>query len=234
MPAGRDDRHELETAAVAGAVVDRFHQVFEPRVDFDRRDGDRRDAVVFLVRLFELVAQRLDGAARGADLAEQRQRDRAIGLDDQLARDAVVGFGWFVAALAGEVRAAAGGERFDVDVVADLELVGPRDFVARAAIEDGDLVAFAEPIHGNLGGAGVADPFALGKLLPGDHAAGIPADFAAAAAREAVDAPDRIRGGGGEALRRGGRWWGRWSVSGQRGRQGDRETRGRGDFSDLA
>ena len=77
---------------------------------------------------------------------------------------------------------------------------GRESFFARAAVVDGQHVAFADPVFGHVRRAGVADVFALGELLPGDHAAGVPADFAAAAAGRAIDAPNRVRGGGSEAL----------------------------------
>ena len=90
--AGRRDRDlNLQTAERARAAVDRVEQVFEPRVDGNRRHGDRRRFEVFLERLFKLVAQCGDRAASCPHLAQQRQRDRAIRLNDQLARDIVVG-----------------------------------------------------------------------------------------------------------------------------------------------
>jgi hypothetical protein len=48
---------QLQAAAEARSAVDRVEQVFEPRVDVERRHSDRGHAVVFLVRLFELVAE---------------------------------------------------------------------------------------------------------------------------------------------------------------------------------
>ena len=98
----------------------------------------------------------------------------------------------FVAAGA-VARAATGRERLDANPIADLQLVRPRKFLARAAIVDGDHVAFADAVLGHVRRAGVADVLALGELLPRNHAAGVPADFAAAAAGRAIDAPNRKR-----------------------------------------
>ena len=119
---GRHSDLNLQAAERAGAAVDRVEQVFEPRVDLDRRDGDRRHAEVLFELLFELVAKLGDRPPRGPHLAQQRQRDRAVGLHDQLASDVVVGL---LAFAAGGYRAdaAARRERFDADAIADLQLV---------------------------------------------------------------------------------------------------------------
>ena len=78
-------RHDLALAADARPAVDRRPQVFQLRVDLQRRDGDRGHLVVLLVHLFERVAELRHGAARGVDLAQQAERDRAVGLDQQVA-----------------------------------------------------------------------------------------------------------------------------------------------------
>ena len=55
-------------------------------------------------------------------------------------------------------------------------------------------IAFANAILGHVRRAGVAHVLALREFLPGNHAACVPADFAATAAGGAIDAPDRKRG----------------------------------------
>ncbi len=182
----------LQAAERAGAAIDRVQQVFQPGVHGNRRDGDRRHAEIFFVLFFEFVAELGDRQSRGTHLAEQRERDRAIGLHDEIPRKVVVGL-LGVGAGGGACRAATGGEGLDAEAIADLDLVRARDFFACAAVVDGDDIALADAILGHLGRAGVADVFTLRELLPGDHAAGVPADLAAAAAGRAINAPNRIR-----------------------------------------
>ena len=86
-------------------------------------------------------------------------------------------------------RGMTGGKRLDANSIADLQLVGPRDLFARAAVIDGDHVALADAILGHMRRAGVAHVLALGELLPRNHAPGIPADFAATAVRRRYRRP---------------------------------------------
>ena len=64
------DAHRLALAADARPAVDGRPQVFQLRVDLQRRDGDGRHFVVFLVELVQGVAELGDGAAGGVNLAQ--------------------------------------------------------------------------------------------------------------------------------------------------------------------
>ena len=78
------DADRLALAADARPAVDRRPQVFQLRVDLQRRDGDGGHFVILLVRFLQGVAELRDGAAGGVDLAQQPQRDRAVGLNEQI------------------------------------------------------------------------------------------------------------------------------------------------------
>src|SRR4029077_8686672 len=119
--------------------------------------------------------------------------DRTVGLNDQLSRDVVVGRLGFGHARRGR-RGMAGGERLDANSIADLQLVGSRNLFTRTAEVNGDHIALAYSILGHMRRAGMPHVLALGELLPGNHSAGIPANFAASASSGAIDAPNRERG----------------------------------------
>ena len=134
-------------AAEAGSAAHRVAQVFELRVDLDRRDRDRRNLVVSLVELVELVAQLRNRAMGSTDLAEQRQRDRAVGQHDQVASQVSVGC------------------RFDDHLIADVDLVGAGNLVARDAKHELQLVVDAQPIGRHVRQAGATDVLTLRILL---------------------------------------------------------------------
>ena len=154
------------------------------------RDG--RHVEELLVLLLQLVAQRGNGATGRPHLAQQRQRNRAVRLHHQLARNSLINrlnrpFGRV------RRRAVVGGQRLDANPVADLQFVRPRQLLARSPIVDRHQVAFAKPILRHVRRAGMPHVFTLRELLPGNHSAGVPADLAAPSACRAVDAPNRIR-----------------------------------------
>ena len=176
------DADRLALAADARPAVDRRPQVFQLRVDLQRRDGDGRNLVVFLVELIQGVAELRHGAAGGMDLAQQPQRDRAVGLDEQIAVDFRIG------------------ERFDLDLVAHVEPVGRGRFFARQAVGHVELIVDAEAVLGHVGQPGVADVFALGVGLPVDRAGRFPAAPTTVAVGEAIHSANVVRRGGPERL----------------------------------
>ena len=71
---------------------------------------------------------------RRLNLAEQTERDRAVGLNDQ-------------AAVQGRI-----GKRFDQHFIADIELIGPSRLIARDSIDAPQHVVNANAIHGHMRG----------------------------------------------------------------------------------
>ena len=107
------------------------------------------------------------------------------------------------------------GERFDVDLVADVQPIGRRRLFARQAVGHVELIVDAEAIFGHMGQPGVADVFALGISLPGDRAGRFPAAPATIAVGP-IDSANVARRGGTERLAQ------ENIVSLLRGRRGDR------------
>ena len=174
------DADRLALAADARPAVDRRPQVFQLRIDLQRRDGDGRGLVVLLVRLFQRVAELRDRAAGRVDLAQQPQGDRAVGLNQQAAVDLVVG------------------ERFHLDLVAHVQPIGRRGLLARQPVGHVELIVDAEAVLGHVGQPRMADVLALGIRLPVDRAHRLPAPAAIAAG--AVHAANVVGRGGTERL----------------------------------
>ena len=173
--------HSLALAADARPTIDGRPQVFQLRVDLQRRDGDGRNLVVLLVEFVQSVAKLGDGAAGGMDLPQQPQRNRAVGLEDQIAVQVGIG------------------ERLDANLVAHVQLVGHRGFLARQAVGHVELIVDAEPILGHVGEPGMADVFALGIGLPGNRPRRFPTAPATVAGGR-VHATDVARRGGAQRL----------------------------------
>ena len=165
------DADELALAADARPAVDRGPQVFQLGVDLQRRDGDGGNLVVFLVEFIQRVAELGYRAAGGVDLAQQPQRDRAVGLDEQIAVELRIG------------------ERLHADLVAHVQLVGIGRFLARKPVDHVELIVDAEAIFGHVGKPLMADVFALGIGLPVDQPGRFPAPATAVTLR-AIDRTD--------------------------------------------
>ena len=178
----------LALTAEAVSPVDGRAEGVELAVDHQRRDGDRRDLVVFRVELVEFVLQFRHGQPAGMDLAEQPQCDGPVGLDEQFA----IQFGV--------------GERLDLDLVADLQFVRIGLFRVRQPIDHVQIVVGAEPVFVDLSRSRRTDVFALGIPLPPDLPHALPPGTLTGAPAHrllgAVDAQDIVGSRRSEALAR--------------------------------
>jgi hypothetical protein len=136
--------------------------------------------------------QTVDRHVRGANLPQQRQRDRPVRLHDQLTADVVL--------RAVGRPTGVGGQRLDSNLVADLQLVGRAGHLAGEAKHERDAIVDADAIFRNVSRTGVPDILTLSKSLPIDLPARLPGNLALAAGRGAVDAPYRVWRGGAEGL----------------------------------
>ena len=100
--------------------------------------------IVLLVKLLQRVAQLRDRAARGVDLAQEAERDHAVGLHHQGAIQFRIG------------------KRLDADLVAHVQLVLRAGLVAGDAIEHVQLIVDAEAVLGHVFG-----PRSGPRILPG-------------------------------------------------------------------
>ena len=107
VPSGVTRQFTLLTTQ-ALPCVDRGPQFLQLRVQLDRRDRDRGVAEEFPVALVQVVGHFFDRPAGDLHLAQEPQRDRAVGLNDDRTLHVVAG------------------QRFDRDFVADRQLIGGR------------------------------------------------------------------------------------------------------------
>ena len=175
------DAGELALAADARPAIHRRPQVFQLRVHLQRRDRDSRNFVVLPIFLLERIAELGHREPRGVDLAQQPQGDRAVRLQEQVAVDLRIG------------------ERFHLNLIADVQAVGRGSLLPRQAIGHVELIVDPQAILGHVGQPGVSDVFALGVGLPLAHAARLPA-APVAATGGTIHTADVARRGGTQRL----------------------------------
>ena len=129
-------------------------------------------AIELFVLLIEIVADFFDGPPDDLHGAEQQQIDRAIGLHG-LSVQLVVD------------------QRVELDFVADVEQIRPRNFVPPQSIDEFDQVIDANAVFGDVRRAGRPGVFALAECLPGNRPPSVPMRLATAVAHGTIDALNR-------------------------------------------
>jgi hypothetical protein len=129
-------------------------------------------------------SQAIDRHVSCSHLAQERQANRAIRLNDQLAANLLLG------ALRRPGLSCVGSERLNANLIAHLQLIRKACNLARQTKHEGNLIVDANPVLRHMCHPRMADILALGERLPIDLAAGLPGHFALTTGSGTVDAPN--------------------------------------------